>query len=202
MIAVVTAYAIEEEERMTMRDLQKNIAVFTTEIIILKTSGKERHPFDPEITPGDHPRYEGPRDHPRLVMHVRARMLSWLANCDTQVLVDQNLLVLQKYLAGYCCKGAATTEDLIHVYRHLLDSANEESTVKNLAQCLLIKIVGMVDVPSSAADFINTGGHLYRCTRNFRMVGLSGYRMLASNPSAEGNVTKKSVLDQFLSDER
>ena len=90
---------------------------------------------------------------------------------------------------------------MIHIYRHLLDSANEETTVKNLAQRLLIKTVGMIDVPASAADYINTGGHLYRSTRNFRMIGLSGYRMLASDQS-EGTLTKQSVLDQFLSEER
>ena len=43
-------------------------------------------------------------------------------------------MALQKYIAGYACKGAATTDDLIHVYRHLIESASEESSVKSLAQ--------------------------------------------------------------------
>ena len=88
-------------------------------------------------------------------MHVKTRMLSWLSKCDSQVLINQDLLALQKYIAGYACKGAATTEDLIHVYRHLIESTSEESTVKNLAQRLLIKTIGMVDVPGAAADFID-----------------------------------------------
>ena len=86
-----------------------------------------------------HPRYEGPCDHPRLVMHVKSRLVSWLGNCDSQVLIDQDLMALQKYIAGYACKGAATTDDLIHIYRHLIESASEESSVKSLAQRLLLK---------------------------------------------------------------
>ena len=166
-----------------------------------KSSGKEIHPFNAEITNGDHPRYEGPRDHPRHVQHVRLRILSWLANCDSQVLIDQDLVALQKYISGYACKGAATTEDLIHVYRHLIQSVSEESTVKNLAQRLLIKTVGMVDVPGAAADFINTGGRLHRCTRNFNPIGISGMRTL-NVTGEDGTATRQSRLDKFLSEKR
>ena len=166
-----------------------------------KTSGKETHPFHALITDGEHPRYEGPRDHPRLVMHVKSRLVSWLGNCDSQVLIDQDLMALQKYIAGYACKGAATTDDLIHVYRHLIESASEESSVKSLAQRLLLKTVGMVDVPGAAADFINSGGRLHRCTRNFNRVGISGMRTLDVSAD-DGTVTKQSVLDKYLSEKR
>ena len=37
-----------------------------------KTSGKPLHPFEALVTEGDHPRYEGPRDHPRLIQHVKS----------------------------------------------------------------------------------------------------------------------------------
>ena len=38
-------------------------------------TGKEIHPFNAVITEGSHPRYEGPRDHPRHIMHIRARLI-------------------------------------------------------------------------------------------------------------------------------
>ena len=41
-----------------------------------------------------------------------------------------------------------------------------------------MKIVGIVDVPAAAADFINTGGQLYHSTHDMRRVGLSGFRPL------------------------
>ncbi|XP_057290792.1 uncharacterized protein LOC130613469 [Hydractinia symbiolongicarpus] len=166
-----------------------------------KTSGKVIHPFNAAITEGEHPRYEGPRDHPRLMMHVKTRLLSWLANCDSQPIIDQDLLALQKYIASYACKGAASTEDLVHVYRHLIENTTDGSTVKNLAQRLLRKIAGLVDVPGAAADFINSGGRLTRSTRNFRYIGISGFRALDTS-GEDGTVTKSSTLAKYLSDKR
>ena len=166
-----------------------------------KTTGKEIHPFKAIVTEGEHPRYEGPRDRPRLVMHVRSRLLSWSANCDTQPIVYQDLLALQKYLASYACKGASTTEDLINVYRYLIESIDEQSTVRNLAERLLLKTVGMVDVPGAAADYINCGGKLLHCTTTFQNVGISGYRQLNLG-AKDCALTRDTPLDKFLSEKR
>ena len=87
-------------------------------------------------------------------MHIRARLISWLANC--QPIIDQDLFALQRYIASYACKRSATTEDLVHVYRHLIDSAGEQSTVRNLAQRLLLKTIGMTDTPAACVDYLNT----------------------------------------------
>ena len=73
--------------------------------------------------------------------------------------------------------------------------------MKNLCQRLLLNIVGFVDVPEAAADFINSGGKLVQCTRNFNYVGLSGYRQVDTSRSSD-NLTRPSVLDKFLSEER
>jgi len=35
-----------------------------------------------------------------MIMHVKAHIMSWLANCDTQVLIDQDLLNLQRYITA------------------------------------------------------------------------------------------------------
>ena len=173
----------------------------------LKTSsGKDLHPFEPMITDGEHPKYEGKRDHPRFLQHTKATLLSWKANSDTQVILKQNLLALQNYLTQYACKGAAKTSDFIKIYELLTEQLDDSTSVKSLCQRLLLKIVGYVDIPEACADFINTGGKLYRCTRNFRKVGLSGYRQInqdavnnfaastnRSNPSAAGNNTGTSA---------
>ena len=63
--------------------------------ITKKTTGKDLHPFDPWIVGTTHPRYEGARDHPRLIMFVKDHLSTWMANCDTQVLIDRDLLNLQ-----------------------------------------------------------------------------------------------------------
>ena len=66
---------------------------------------------------------------------------------------------------------------------------------------MLLKSVGIVDTPSTAADFINTGNKLYKCSRRFRRIGLSGYRSFYKD-HANGTATKKNVFDDFLSDKR
>lgn len=128
-------------------------------------------------------------------------MLSWKGNCDTQVIIEHFLLALQNYLTQYACKGAASIEDFIQIYRLLINESDESTTVINLCQRLLLKVVGYVDVPEAAADFLNTGGKLVRCTRNFNYVGLSGYRQVDTSGSTS-NFTRPNVLDKFLSEER
>ena len=166
-----------------------------------ETPGKEIHPFYPLISGNTHPRYEGPRDHPRLIMHVKSHLLSWLANVDTQPLIDQDLLNLQKYIVAYACKGASSTEELCSIYKNLVQTANPTASVKSIAQKLLMKIAQMVDVPAAAVDFINTGGKLYHNTRHIQRVGLSGYRPLNKTVNGD-NATNETVLDKFLSEER
>ena len=196
------------------------------------SSGKDVHPFEPLISEGEHPRFEGRRDHPRFLQHTKATLLSWKANSDTQAVLKQNLIALQNYLTQYACKGAAKTSDFIKIYELLTEQLDESTSVKSLCQRLLLKIVGYVDVPEACADFINTGGKLYRCTRNFKRVGLSGYRQvdqdavtnyvnnttnsrppvqtaasvaqpLSNNaPAPSLSLTRKSVFDQFMSEKR
>ena len=166
-----------------------------------RTSGKPVHPFEAQIIEGSHPRYEGPRDHPRYIMHIKLKLLTWLANCDTQPIIDQDLLALLKYISGYACKGGCTTEDLIHVFKHLLEVSNENTGMKSVAQKLIMKIIGFVDVSAAAVDYMNTGGKLYHCTRRWKRIGLSGYRTLDKS-GVDGNITKSGVLDKFLSEKR
>ena len=163
-------------------------------------SGKETHPYNALITDDTHPRYEGPRDHPRLIMHIKAKLLTWLANCDTQPIIHENITALQKYIAGYACKGGASTQDLILVYKKLINTCDENTPICSLAQKLLMKVVGMIDVFGATADYMNVGSKLHHSTRRIRRVGLSGYRVLTSGNGE--NVTRDSLLDKFLSNER
>ena len=53
------------------------------------SAGMEIHPLHPRVTKGEYPRYEGRPDHPRYLQHIKARLLSWKGNCDTQVITEQ-----------------------------------------------------------------------------------------------------------------
>ena len=78
---------------------------------------------------------------------------------------------------------------------------NEQSTVRNLAQRLILKTVGMVDVPGSAAEYINCCANLILSTRTFKNVGISGYRQLNLGGN-DGTLTRDIPLDKFLSEKR
>ena len=58
----------------------------------------------------------------------------------------------------------------------------------------------MVDISGAAADYMNVGGKLHHSTRRIRKIGISGYRLIA--PGNDGNATRETPLDKFLSNER
>ncbi|XP_066920336.1 uncharacterized protein [Clytia hemisphaerica] len=166
-----------------------------------RSTGKEINPFEPRITEGKISRFEGRNDHPRMVQHILLRPLTWLAQCDTQAIVTDDLLALIKYITGYCCKGNKSTQDLMDIYKEILNKSDPTISLKSVAQKLLLKTVGFVDTPSSAADYINTKGKLYSCSRRFKRIGLSGFRLFDPN-GKDGKVTKDTIIDKFLSDKR
>ncbi|XP_066914121.1 uncharacterized protein [Clytia hemisphaerica] len=165
------------------------------------SEGKETHPFHSLIKPGEHPRFEGNRDHSFLISHVKTRLLTWLANSDTQAIIDQDLMALLRYITQYACKGAKSTDDFIRLYKHLLDVNSDVASVRSIAQQLILKIIGLIDMPAAAVDFLNCGGRLFHCTRQFRRIGLSGFRAINSKFS-DGDATKETPLEKFLSEKR
>ena len=104
-------------------------------------------------------------------------------------------MALLRYITQYACKGAASTDDFIRLYKHLLDVNSDVTSIRSIAQQLLLKMIGLIDMPA-AVDFMNSGGHLFHCTRQFRRMGLSGYRYVNCNPK-DGNVTKDTPLIDF-----
>lgn len=113
--------------------------------------------------------------------------------------MERDLLTLSNYVCGYACKEAETTEDFITVYKTLLENADENASVRSLAQRLLLKTVGMVDIPAAAADLMLSGGKLTRATRRVNRFGLSGFRVMADKESAArtGKATKDNKYDRF-----
>ena len=76
---------------------------------------------------------------------------------------------------------------------------NDNTSIRSIAQQLYLKIIGLIDMPAAAVDYLNTGGKLFYSTKKFRRIGLSGYRMYNEN-SKDDQATKDTPLDKFLSD--
>ena len=70
-----------------------------------RTSGKEVDPFNARVVDGKIQRFEGKNDHPKMVQHIGIRPLSWLAQCDTQPIISQDLVALLKYITGLLLQG-------------------------------------------------------------------------------------------------
>ena len=170
----------------------------------LKISSGMDIKFEPSITEGANPRYEGPRDHPRMVQHIAARPISWLGNCDSSIIIHQNLLALNQYLTSYACKGASSTAEMVSMFKKILDKSLSNSSLKSLAQKMMMKAVGCVDTPAATADYFNTGNRPITSTRKFNRIGLSGYKVLSKNVTKYGvtMATRGTVLDKFLSQDR
>ena len=48
-------------------------------------------------------------------VYARAKLLTLMAQQDTQAILDDDITVLKNYLCGYACKGAQSTEELAKV---------------------------------------------------------------------------------------
>ena len=57
------------------------------------SSGKEVDPFNARVVDGKIQRFDGKNDHPKIFQHIGIRLLSWLAQYDTQQIISQNLAV-------------------------------------------------------------------------------------------------------------
>ena len=57
-------------------------------------------------------------------------------------------------------------------------TCDENTPIRSLAQKLLMKMVGMIDVSGATADYMNVGGKLHHSTRRIRRVGLSDIEFL------------------------
>ena len=93
------------------------------------------------------------------------------------------------------------TVDFVQLYKHLLDINSNVTSGRSIAQQLLMKMIGLIDMPAASVDFLNCGGHLFHCSRQFRRIGLSGYRLVNSS-SINGNLTRETPLERFLSPKR
>ena len=53
-----------------------------------------------------------------MIAHIKTRILSWIANSDTQAIIDQDLMSLLQYITQYACKGSCSTDDFVRLYKH------------------------------------------------------------------------------------
>ena len=177
--------------------------------------GSEFHPgkklrSGPEIVE-DHngaPRLEMPRDHPRVVQHSRYQIQSWRANGDASLILSNSppdnpstddIIAIIDYVCGYACKDSeptGATADLFKDMVNAVDAADaDQVTGKSMCAKMLIKTVGRRDISGPEASFELSGLALWRCSRSFTYLSMSGSRQLERDGDT---ATRSTPLDKYL----
>ena len=171
--------------------------------------GKKVH-SNPEIVE-DHngaPRLEMPRDHPHVVQHSRYQLQSWRANGDVSLILSNSppdnpstddIIAIIDYVCGYACKDSeptGATSDLFKDMVNAVDAADaDQVTGKSMCAKMLIKTVGRRDISGPEASFELSGLALWRCSRPFTYLSMSGSRRLERDGET---ATRSTPLDKYL----
>lgn len=173
------------------------------------TGGKESHGdrcFNARlVSTSVKTRLELKRDHPRMLQHNRWKTQGWRANTDSQLITCLNpseILALEDYLCQYQCKGAVTTDEMSSVFKKVVTAAEDSTNAKQLAQRMIMRLVGMRDVCAAEVHFMLSGGCFTRCSRKFKHVSLAKDFLVLRKPTKSNDaVVNESALNKFLNSE-
>ena len=165
---------------------------------------------DPEIV-GDHngaPRLEMPRDHPRVVQRSRYQMQFWRANGDASLILSNSppdnpstddIIAIIDYVCGYACKDSEPTGATADLFKDMVNAVDatdaDQVTGKSMCAKMLIKTVGRRDISGPEASFELSGLALWRCSRSFTYLSMSGSRRLERDGET---ATRSTPLDKYL----
>ena len=164
----------------------------------------------PEIVE-DHngaPRLEMPRDHPRVVQHSRYQIQSWRANGDVSLILSNSppdnpstddIIAIIDYVCGYACKDSEPTGATADLFKDMVNAVDttdaDQVTGKSMCAKMLIKTVGRRDISGPEASFELSGLALWRCSRPFTYLSMSGSRRLERDGDT---ATRSTPLDKYL----
>ena len=164
----------------------------------------------PEIVE-DHngaPRLEMPRDYPRLVQHSRYQLQSWRVNGDVSLILPNSppdnpstddIITIIDYVCGYACKDSEPTGATADLFKDMVNAVDatdaDQVTGKSMCAQMLIKTVGRRDIGGPEASFELSGLALWRCSRSFTYLSMSGSRRLERDGDTS---TRGTPLDKYL----
>ena len=164
----------------------------------------------PEIVE-DHngaPRLEMPRDYPRLVQHSRYQLQSWRVNGDVSLILPNSppdnpstddIIAIIDYVCGYACKDSEPTGATADLFKDMVNAVDatdaDQVTGKSMCAQMLIKTVGRRDIGGPEASFELSGLALWRCSRSFTYLSMSGSRRLERDGDTS---TRGTPLDKYL----
>ena len=110
-----------------------------------------------------------------------------------------DIIAIIDYVGGYACKDSeptGATTDLFKDMVNAVDAADaDQVTGKSMCAKMLIKTVGRRDISGPEASFELSGLALWRCSRPFSYLSMSGSRRLERDGETE---TWTTPLDKYL----
>ena len=151
-------------------------------------------------------RLEMPRDHPMLVQHSKHLTQGWRANSDISIIISKSkpsnpalheIIATEKYVSGYACKGNQPTCAMADLFSDLVHSADDNSMAKSVCTKLLMNTVKRY-ISTAEACYELSALPLYRCSRTFQYLSMTGSRVLEWTGKT---ATKNTALDKYLARE-
>ena len=151
-------------------------------------------------------RLELSRDHPRVVQHSRYQLQAWRANGDVSLIISNSppdtpsadeIIAVTDYVCGYACKDNEPTGATTDLFRDMVNTTESGDEISGRSVCakLLMKTVGRRDISGPEASFELSGLALWRCSRQFSYLSMTGSRRLERNGDT---ATTSSSLDKYL----
>ena len=160
------------------------------------------------------PSIELPRVHPRFVQGCVVVTEWWQANDDQRVILcraapeactPDDLANVARYVPGYMCKGTDGSAEYAAVFRRLIESVDEDATIKKLVRQLLIRMIGK-DFPRQQVLYLLAGdcthsrdlkfGRLRATNVTFAPASLKNVRALNTRNKGGASVSS-NALDRY-----
>jgi len=133
---------------------------------------------------------------------------SWRANGDVNLILSNSfpdnpstddIIAIIDYVCGYACKDSeptGATADLFEDMVNAVDTTDaDQVTGKSICTKMLIKTVGRRDISGPEASFELSGLTLWRCSRQFAYLSMTGSRRLERDGDT---ATCSTPLDKYL----
>ena len=122
-----------------------------------------------------------------------------LSNSPSDNPSTDDIIAIIDYVCGSACKDSEPTGATADLFKDMVNAVDatdaDQVTGKSMCAKMLIKTVGRRDISGPEASFELSGLALWRCTRSFTYLSMSGSRRLERDGDT---ATRSTPLDKYL----
>jgi len=143
-----------------------------------------------------------------VIQHSSYQLQSWTANGDVSLILpnsspdnpsSDDIIAIIVYVCGYACKESETTGATADLFKDMVNAVDtadaDQVTGKSICAKMLMKTVGRRDISEPEASFELSRLALWRCSRQFTYLSITGSRHLERDGDT---ATCSTPLDKCL----